>query len=871
MKATKRLLSVLLALAMLFALGTVALASDEASGETSTGIEILIEETTAYPDGLTIEEDTTYVAPDGYCVIMTVDGVTMTQAAGTYEGSVVLEVVPLTTSSDGSNSYQTQSLITKDGDTLTVAESAVNGTVTEDGISGADITADQADMSIVTVINGEYSISDSTFYILQTGNHESGGNDFTGDGCAIAVTGSSVVYIDNVTVVGDGVTRTSLFGGLSTHDSYPTVYVSNSSLTATGDDEAADAAVWVLGLHGVVRTCQFCDYYDIYYYNTVIDSYGWASLSVDGTECPEGDDLDALNAAYVEGEGYANEDGEIMTLAEFAIAATGLTDEYLEALAAVDSAEALASLVNTNDYSLYYFTGKNTLIDSSLTILDIDTTGTGYSSYSIGSNINVYSGCYVDASYGNVEANEYASSAYVNGTVVNATKSIVMSHSTAGGITFVSDSELNAGEIAFIYKGTGDGYTQDTLDANASSATMSSSATGANLYVRNSVINAPVLLLTFDSDDPGSLGTTEITIDDSIAPKDESFDVTSTNAWGEASTTWTGGLSYYYNAVVEAYFQDCNGDTALVGDIFNCHQYTSKNLVLTLDNCEITGIISSGYCLHDVDIIDQTMSSTDEDYVAEDGLIHGNRENLGSVTCYASETVNNGVIVTLTNGSVWNVTETSYVSVLNVDETSVVNGIVTVLDSGIIMVEPLEGAAEETASASSADSVEDAYVAYLYAWLLAENEVNSTMTDDILENEFMPLIEAGDYTTFPASMLFDGMLENGVALTFEEFAATYEGSSDTAAAGGTDEAAYQAYLIAFVESCEDIQSSGAADEFIALIEAGDYVSFPAEMLFDATWFGEAAMTYDEFVAADGVYTIGDHASNGAMLDGTGEE
>ncbi|MBQ9031284.1 MAG: hypothetical protein IJ106_07510 [Parasporobacterium sp.] len=42
------------------------------------------------------------------------------------------------------------------------------------------------------------------------------------------------------------------------------------------------------------------------------------------------------------------------------------------------------------------------------------------------------------------------------------------------------------------------------------------------------------------------------------------------------------------------------------------------------------------------------------------------------------------------NGSVWNVTETSYLSVLNTDETSVVNGTVTVLDSGIIMVEPKE-------------------------------------------------------------------------------------------------------------------------------------------------------------------------------------
>ncbi len=297
-------------------------------------------------------------------------------------------------------------------------------------------------------------------------------------------------------------------------------------------------------------------------------------------------------------------------------------------------------------------------------------------------------------------------------------------------------------------------------------------------------------------------------------------------------------------------------DTELEGDIVMSMapaEGSTSTMAVAMDNATVTGAIS---------LANATLAIDDGNISFDNIMDVGMVENE-----FAPREDDVYLTVTLTNGSVWNVTETSYVSELTVDETSTVNGTITEAD-GYYIVEPAEGASAEVAT--SAESVEDAYVAYLYAWLLAENEVNSTMTDDILENEFMPLIEAGDYTTFPASMLFDGMLENGVALTFEEFAATYEGSSDTAAAGGTDEAAYQAYLIAFVESCEDIQSSGAADEFIALIEAGDYVTFPAEMLFDATWFGEAAMSYDEFVAAGGVYTIGDHASNGAMLDGTGK-
>lgn len=703
----KKIFSAILVIAMIATMFTGAWASGEPSGEAAVlNEQIAISETVAYPDGLTIADGAGYVAAEGYCVIMSVNGIVQTQKAGTYDGNVVFEVVPLTQSADSSSEFQTQSIITKSGDELIVAEAAVNGTITEAGLSGANIVADQANMSVVTVVNGEYRIDDSDFHILQTGNHTSGGNDFTGDGCAVAVTGDTTLFMNNVNITGDGITRTALFGGLSTHDSFPTVYVSDSHFYSTGDLEGEDCAVWVLGLHGVVRTCQFCDYYDIYYYNTILDSFGWASLSVDGTEAPTEEDLVELNAAYKEGEGYFKADGTEMTLAEFAVAATGLTDEYLAQLDAVDGEEAMAALPETNDTSLYYYTGKNTLIDSELNIVGMDEGRTGYSSYSIGSNMNVYSGCQVNADYGNVEANEYASSAYVNGTVVNARKSIVMCHSNAGGITFCADSELNADEIAFIYKGTGDGYTQDNLDENAASSMMIMGATGSNLYVRNCKINAPVLLLSFDSDDPGSLGGTSITFDDSIAPKDENHDVTAADNWGPASTMWASG-SYNYNEVVEAYFQDCVGETALVGDIFNGHQFTSKNLVLTFDNTEITGIISSGWVEHEVDGVDRYIAYGDDSIVGEDGLTYGYREHLGRVACYASETVNNGVIVTLKNGSVWNVTETSYVSVLNVDETSTVNGEITVLDSGIIMVEPAAADAGAPSGEASGDGKGD--------------------------------------------------------------------------------------------------------------------------------------------------------------------
>ena len=769
MRNIKKLMSLLLALVMVLSLSSVALAaSGEPSGQPAAGDVLssydVLTEIKSYPNGLTIAEGAGFTAEEGYFVVMTVDGNYVPQAAGTYSGKVVFTPVKMSESHDASAEYSTKSIILQTGDELIAAEAAVNGEMTDTGITGANITVDDPNISIVTVTGGEYNISDSTFHILQTGNHASGGNDFTGDGCAIAATGDSIVRIDNVDITGDGITRTALFGGLSTHDEFPHIYVSNSHFYSTGDPEGEDCAVWVLGLHGVVRTCQFCDYYDVYYYNTVLDSFGWASLSVDGTEAPSAEDLAELQAAYVEGEGYANASGEIMALNEFAVAATGLTDEYLATLDAVDSAEDLEALPETNDTSLYYYTGKNTLVDSELNIIGMDEGRTGYSSYSIGSNINVYSGCDINADYGNVEANEYASIAYVNGTVVHARKSIMMNHSNAGGITFCADSELNADEIAFIYKGTGDGYTQDNLDENAASATMIMGATGSNLYVRNCLVNAPVILLTFDSDDPGSLGGTSITFDDSIAPKDENHDVTATKNWGPASTMWTSGTEYYYNEVVEAYFEDCTGDTALVGDIFNGHQFTSKNLVLTLDNSELTGIISSGWVEHEVDGVDRYIAYGDDPIVGEDGLTYGYREHLGRVSCTASETVNNGVIVTLTNGAVWNVTETSYVSVLNVDDSSTVNGVITVLDSGIIKVEPAAGA-----SAEAEEDTFELFREYMRGMLNSEGENN---------DEFAAAVEAVTEETYdPTAMPFEMFISFG-AMDYEGFAEYYAANGE---------------------------------------------------------------------------------------------
>ena len=79
-------------------------------------------------------------------------------------------------------------------------------------------------------------------------------------------------------------------------------------------------------------------------------------------------------------------------------------------------------------------------------------------------------------------------------------------------------------------------------------------------------------------------------------------------------------------------------------------------------------------------------------------------------------------------------------------------------------------------------------------------------------------------------------------------------SAAPAAAGDVSEEAYHAYLKEYVAAVPAVSDENYV-EFCALIDASDYTTMPCDMLFIAEWWGYAAMTYDEFVAAGGVYEI----------------
>ena len=78
------------------------------------------------------------------------------------------------------------------------------------------------------------------------------------------------------------------------------------------------------------------------------------------------------------------------------------------------------------------------------------------------------------------------------------------------------------------------------------------------------------------------------------------------------------------------------------------------------------------------------------------------------------------------------------------------------------------GGEEEAAEGGAVDL--EAYHAYLYQWIENENANNDSM-DDTMEAEFKACIDIDDYVTFPGDMIFGGMLETGVPMTFDEFVA----------------------------------------------------------------------------------------------------
>ena len=276
--------------------------------------------------------------------------------------------------------------------------------------------------------------------------------------------------------------------------------------------------------------------------------------------------------------------------------------------------------------------GVDAVTDGTLTCVDCDiiVTESGYGAYSIGPCVDTFTGCRFDITGGVIAFAAVEGTVILNGgTIANSDRYGIVTHQAMGATSTIK--VLENSEINSAYCGI-------MVKGRSSNIEIGDGAT-INTYETGIILQAQ------DNDD-------------------------------------TGAGSVNNEALVNVDIHD----TALEGDIVMSMAPASGStatMEVVLTDASLTGAIStsnSTLAIPDGNIsIDNIMSV---------GMItneYGVRED----ACYLN--------LTLTGDSVWNVTETSYLNSLTVEDGAVVNGIITETETGIV-VEP----AAETASANGA-------------------------------------------------------------------------------------------------------------------------------------------------------------------------
>ncbi|MFJ9566761.1 hypothetical protein ACIRQQ_42840 [Streptomyces fuscichromogenes] len=280
---------------------------------------------------LTVEEGGTIAVPDGYSLSLTVNGVetgselaALTDgdggvataiAAGTYTGTIVLNVAEATDVTYSTLTFPFRQAVYVDSDGVdeskSVPSAVIGGTVTDSAATGVTLTSNgEAFNGVYVADGGTYTLTDPT--IAFDGN---GRCDFVGYGAAIVGTGSgTTLVVDGATIGNEGVVRTAVIA-----DATANVVVKNSTIhcadgtvpdeypsAGTGDTRYMITVPWMLGISGNVRATNLLGASTkASYINSRISSEKWGALSVDGgSYCT----LTAINStiANTGGEGYGS-------------------------------------------------------------------------------------------------------------------------------------------------------------------------------------------------------------------------------------------------------------------------------------------------------------------------------------------------------------------------------------------------------------------------------------------------------------------------------------------------------------------------------------------------------------------------------------
>jgi hypothetical protein len=494
---------------------------------------------------LTIGDGGKIVAPDGYDISLTVDGVETGQLltetggtatliqAGTYRGDVVLTVAESNDVTYETLTFPFRQALYVGSDGVDSAKSVLSavrgGKVTDAAAHNVSITSTGECFNGVYVESGSYTLQSPT--ISLTGN---GRCDFAGYGAAVVGDGSSTkLVVDGARVSNKGVVRTTVIanGGANVlvKDSFLRARngVLPSDYQATVETPYMESVPWMLGLDGNVRATNLIGKNSIAtYLNSTVFSETWGALSVEGGS---GLKLTAINS----------------------------------------------HVGNTGDYGY----GTYAIGDATVRVLG--------SRFDVGSYATIIAGPAAVVHYGDSTRDAVAAlSAELELGLSNAELRSIPERSTvvnsghfgymffgAGQLTLDGGTVINSERATFLNKGQ---QTAITVDGSQ----------GARLNPRDGVI-----LQMIELDDPGPVHVngkmmnvgvyTEPTTDPT---KNSSFDVTAVHSTDGAAT---------FSSI------------RLKGDFYNGMR-NGKNMVLTFEDSTVEGVISATKAEHRVSSIDSS-------------------------------------------------------------------------------------------------------------------------------------------------------------------------------------------------------------------------------------------------------------------------
>lgn len=667
------------------AFGVITADESSASGEASGGAsgssepityDVYIEESAAYD---TYEFDgSTMGALDGYYLTVTIGGVEHDPASlnGVYEDVVfsVTEQIPAIV--DGYEvAYRTALYIDENGvgEEYSVQTAVLHGEYDDESASDIFISSQGPNFEGMIFNNAEYTVDGLT--MIAEGN---GVNDFCGLGAGVAVGGASKVTINDYDFISNGIIRHAVFVGGDDLEN-PADLTVNGGVLISANPEYADGTTkytttsgmsmssspWMLGIVATpeVRTQLMASTGVVTYNDCVILSSGWGIVSSDAVDGPAnwGEYTIQMNVndSILDFTGFSG-------YCSYAIGATHnrFTNCIIgDAIETEAMAEAVQRIQTEYDYAIEY--------EPSVTAAE--------------------DGRHYNMTYALIVANETSGGTFDNVTYTGEYG--VMWHKT-NNVRYVPGATDNTAELY-----PADGYTllKDSTFYTNGAALLVKACTPV-IYVENTRFesNTGVIVQLATCDDPG-MGHQYFSeaLDTSVPVEaDPDYDPYDYNTKNQ--TIFSYNVENMVNDV-QVEFADCTGETALNGDFYNSISVSTtgegmtwwgQNLILSFDNCEINGYITSSTALHNAysgyydaegnEIVADTLEEALAAGAVEGRITSANATYLGNMSNTPSAPVNNGVWAILKNGTTWNVPGTCYLTVLEVEEGCTVNGTVTV-------------------------------------------------------------------------------------------------------------------------------------------------------------------------------------------------